>query len=135
MATKCPRAVKDPDKKRESTTAPRSGQRLNASARRDVRWAMQQVPGESVRDITVHGVRIAFNASANHVQAKAATPNRRGEASQDAQSPERAEKTLNSAQRRNRARAKKHYAELKRATAAMEQDSTSSLPAGPEPLV
>jgi len=135
MATACPRAAKDPDKKGTTPAALRSAHRLTASARRDIRSAMQQVPGDSVRDVTVHGVKISFNASTN-VQAKGAAPLRRSEISQDSQRPEHAEKPLNAAQRRSRARAKKHYAALKQAKDAMApEDPASTRPTDSEPLV
>ena len=41
----------------------RSGQRLGTNARRDIRWALQQTPGEAVREVTLHGVKISFNTN------------------------------------------------------------------------
>ena len=135
MATMSPRPATKRDKKETQPAASRSSPRLSASARRDVRWALQQVPGEGVRDITMHGVKISFHTGINQVQAKGTVPHGRGENGQDSQRPEPAEKPLNSAQRRSRARAKKHYAALKKASDAMAPDNPASAqPAGPEPL-
>lgn len=92
--------------KHEAPAAIRSGQRLSTTARRDVRWAMQQVPGDHVRDVTLHGVKITFNTNTNKYKESSTTePARHGGASLDARSLGDADKPLNSRQRRSRARA------------------------------
>ena len=125
------------DQKAEAAAVNRSGQRLGTNARRDIRWALQQTPGDNVRDVTLHGVRISFNTT-NPQGCKEAVPPRRGEPTQhkDSSKPDSADKPPNSRQRRSQARAKKYYEQLKAKGAdAMAQDEPASArPPGPEPV-
>ena len=125
------------NRKAEPPAALRSGQRLGSNARRDIRWALQQTPGDAVRDVTLHGVKICFNTNTtNKSQEKGGAPNRRDDSRRDAQPTGDAEKPTNSRQRRSRARAKKHHAQLKQDKVdEMEQDKpASSRPPGLQPL-
>ena len=38
------------------------GRRLGKGARRDIRWALRQHPGDDVREIMLHGVKIRFHS-------------------------------------------------------------------------
>ena len=93
------------------------GRRLGKGARRDVRWAIRQHPGDNVRDMKLHGVTITY-----HNASKDARENRSDhrEDGRDKSHAEKAEK--NSAQRRSEARAKKYYSSKRSATMAPSEE-------------
>ena len=114
------------------------GRRLGKGARRDLRWALRQRPGDDVRDITLHGVRIAFHTNAANKDD--ARDKRRVDQNEAEHAPPHADKPKeNSRQRRSRARAEKYYKELREtraqpttgAAAAAQVAETADMPPPP----
>ena len=99
-------------KEAEPAAATPRGRRLGKGARRDIRWALRQHPGDAVRDLKVHGVVITYNTGQVEKKKDDAYDDRRVDRDEAAHAPS-AEPSLNSAQRRSKARAKKYYAGLK----------------------
>ena len=92
----------------ESAAAQR-GRRLGKGARRDIRWALRQDPGDSVKDITLHGVKITFVDKEDTLDVRRVDSD---EGARDA-AGEATETKKTSAQRRSARRAKKHFAKSK----------------------
>ena len=81
--------------------------RLGKGARRDVKWALRQNPGDNVGELWVHGVKITYVAKKDAARDEG---ERRG--AQKAEKSPPVEKTAkkNSRQRRSERRAKKYFA-------------------------
>ena len=106
----------DTTKESPQPAAASRGRRLGKGARRDIRWALRQHPGDSVREVTIHGVRITFTPGTTGKSD--AHDDRRGERHEAGLAEERGrqsptEEKLNSAQRRSKARAKEYYDKLR----------------------
>ena len=113
------------------------GRRLGKGARRDIRWALRQHPGDNVRDIMLHGVRISFHTTQGPTDKDDAHDDTRRVDRNEAVHDHSDENTLNSKQRRSRRRAKKYYgamrAESERKAAAAEQDANAAVSPPPRP--
>ena len=87
------------------------GRRLGSGARRDLRWALQQHPGEHVREVCMHGVKITFfTQQAGRAKDSAIAHGQRDTPEPSSQSPEHDTPPLNSRRRRSRRRAQAYYA-------------------------
>ena len=87
------------------------GRRLGSGARRDLRWALRQHPGEHVREVCMHGVKITFfTQQAGRAKDSAIAHGQRDTPEPSSQSPEHDTPPLNSRRRRSRRRAQAYYA-------------------------
>ena len=93
------------------------GRRLGKGARRDIRWALRQHPGDDVREIMLHGVKIRFHSGPTDKDGTHGIWGgaRRADRDEVVREPP-ATPPLNSRQKRSRARANHYYAKLHSAT-------------------
>ena len=79
--------------------------RLGKGARRDIKWALRQNPGDNVEELWVHGVKITYVAKKD-----AARDTRRGAQNTEKKPPPVEKPKKNSRQRRSERRARIYFA-------------------------